>query len=307
MDQKVAKSTSLRAHEFRAVINLVGECRELGDDWNGWLDHFNRTLMGLTRSESIMFIEINDPHSLQVQLISPPVLSSAAGFTFDRDRMIEATEYAAANPRRFDFIARYLGRMSADDGVALHNRDLFQADEWRATFDMQVLGEAYGTDPTLLCFRRMPRSTKNESLDVAVSRAKGRRNFTARDCALVREAVAAIAPLMGGPLARFADPSPADLAPRARQVLACMLEGDGDKQVAARLRISTHTVNQYAKTIFQHFGVRSRTELLARWIRRGWGDQFPWVDRRSRVRRVLEDAPHPLGAQIVCSENLDNG
>jgi DNA-binding NarL/FixJ family response regulator len=83
---------------------------------------------------------------------------------------------------------------------------------------------------------------------------------------------------MGGPLARFTDPSPYELPPRARQVLACLLEGDGDKQVAARLAISGHTVNQYAKAIFQHFGVRSRAELLARWIRRGWGNTFPWVD-----------------------------
>lgn len=274
----MSKSSSLRAQDGRAIINLVGECRELGDDWKGWLDHLNRGLMKLIDADLNISGEIAGAHGTLGKPVSPPYISARAGFDFDHDRVMEATEYAAANHKLFDLVVNYMNRMMVDDGVALHNRDFYQAAEWQASFDMQVMGEAYGTDPILLCFRRLPRASRDESLDVTLSRAKGRRNFTARDCTVVREAVAAIAPLMGGPLARFADPSPADLPPRARQVLACLLEGDGDKQVAARLRISTHTVNQYAKVIFQHFGVRSRTELLARWIRRGRGDRFPWVD-----------------------------
>ena len=278
IDQKMSKSVSLRWDDGRAIINLVGECRELGDDWKGWLDHLNRGLMRLTDADLNLSGEISDPQITQSLLLTPPVITAQAGFTFDPDRVMEAAEYGVTNHKQLDFVVRYFDRMLVDDGVALHNGDFYQAAEWQASFSMQVMGNAYGTDPSLLCFRRMPRSTRNESLNVTISRAKGRRNFTARNCTVVRETVAAIAPLMGGPLARFADPSPSDLPPRARQVLACLLEGDGDKQVAARLSISTHTVNQYAKVIFQHFGVRSRTELLARWIRRGWGDKFPWVD-----------------------------
>jgi DNA-binding CsgD family transcriptional regulator len=66
----------------------------------------------------------------------------------------------------------------------------------------------------------------------------------------------------------------------ARQILACLLEGDGDKQVATRLNISRFTVNQYTKMIFQHFGVQSRPELLARWIRRGHRLPFTWAEER---------------------------
>jgi DNA-binding CsgD family transcriptional regulator len=53
------------------------------------------------------------------------------------------------------------------------------------------------------------------------------------------------------------------------------LEGDGDKQIAARLVLSKYTVNQYTKLIFRHFGVNSRPELLARWVRRGYGGRSP--------------------------------
>jgi DNA-binding NarL/FixJ family response regulator len=69
-----------------------------------------------------------------------------------------------------------------------------------------------------------------------------------------------------------------DLPPRVRQVLRCLLEGDGDKQIAVRLGLTRHTVNQYTKLLFRHFGVASRTELLARWVRRGFPAGFAWED-----------------------------
>jgi DNA-binding CsgD family transcriptional regulator len=53
-----------------------------------------------------------------------------------------------------------------------------------------------------------------------------------------------------------------------RQVLRALLEGDGDKQIARRLGLTRYTVNQYVKSLFRHFGVQSRAELLARWVRR---------------------------------------
>ena len=94
--------------------------------------------------------------------------------------------------------------------------------------------------------------------------------------ALVAEAHAAVVPLIGGPLAGFADPSPADLSPRARQVLRCLLEGDSDKEAAARLGISRFTVNEHTKEIYRHFGAQGRAELLALWVRRRWSNGFAW-------------------------------
>ena len=63
-----------------------------------------------------------------------------------------------------------------------------------------------------------------------------------------------------------------------REVLRCLLEGDSDKQVAARLKMSKHTANGHTKAIFAHFGVSGRAELLARWLRRGWGRRLAWSD-----------------------------
>jgi DNA-binding CsgD family transcriptional regulator len=52
-----------------------------------------------------------------------------------------------------------------------------------------------------------------------------------------------------------------------RQTLDCLLEGDSEKQVAVRLGLSRLTVHQYVTSLYRHFGVSSRAELLARFIR----------------------------------------
>lgn len=64
-------------------------------------------------------------------------------------------------------------------------------------------------------------------------------------------------------------PAPAvPLSPRTRQTLDCLLAGDSEKQVAARLGLSRHTVHVYVKTLYRRFGVSSRGELFARFVRR---------------------------------------
>jgi DNA-binding CsgD family transcriptional regulator len=64
---------------------------------------------------------------------------------------------------------------------------------------------------------------------------------------------------------------------RVRAVLRRLPEGDSDEQIAARPGISRHTVNQYTKAIYRRFGASARSELLARWVRRGWGARFAWA------------------------------
>ena len=69
-----------------------------------------------------------------------------------------------------------------------------------------------------------------------------------------------------------AAPSPTQavaLSPRMRQTLERLLAGDSEKEIAARLGLSRHTVHVYVKTLYRRFGVNSRGELLARFVQRG--------------------------------------
>jgi len=64
------------------------------------------------------------------------------------------------------------------------------------------------------------------------------------------------------------EPSPDKLSPRLRQTLACLLEGDSEKQVAARLSLSRATTHQYVTALYRHFRVQSRAQLLANAFKR---------------------------------------
>ena len=49
------------------------------------------------------------------------------------------------------------------------------------------------------------------------------------------------------------------------ETLQLLLAGDSEKEVAAKLNLSIHTVHDYVKTLYTHFGVSSRSDLLIKW------------------------------------------
>lgn len=91
---------------------------------------------------------------------------------------------------------------------------------------------------------------------------------------------AELGPHLGRALALSHEPSLSGLAPRVRQTLEALLEGDSEKQAAARLGLSTATVHEYVIALHRHFGVASRAELMAYFLRRARG-QPPRNDGRA--------------------------
>jgi DNA-binding NarL/FixJ family response regulator len=63
--------------------------------------------------------------------------------------------------------------------------------------------------------------------------------------------------------------SNATLTNREREILALLADGLGNKQIAARLGISTNTVKTHLELLFEKIGVSSRAEAVATGVRRG--------------------------------------
>jgi len=64
--------------------------------------------------------------------------------------------------------------------------------------------------------------------------------------------------------------APADpVTAREREILAMLAEGLGNKAIAARLGISTHTVKFHVAAILQKLGAKSRAEAVTIGVRRG--------------------------------------
>jgi len=59
------------------------------------------------------------------------------------------------------------------------------------------------------------------------------------------------------------------LTNREREILALLADGLGNKQIAARLGISTNTVKTHLELLFEKIGVSSRAVAVAASVRRG--------------------------------------
>ena len=59
-------------------------------------------------------------------------------------------------------------------------------------------------------------------------------------------------------------PAQQRLSPRQQQTLDGLMLGRSEKEVAAELGLSPHTIHEYVTSLYRIFGVRSRGELLAK-------------------------------------------
>ena len=85
--------------------------------------------------------------------------------------------------------------------------------------------------------------------------------------------VRAIRQVAAGGVAYTVRPSPAGqrrLSPREVEVVALVVEGCSNDEIAGRLGISAKTVESHLTRIFERVGVASRTELATRAVREGW-------------------------------------
>jgi DNA-binding CsgD family transcriptional regulator len=111
-----------------------------------------------------------------------------------------------------------------------------------------------------------PVSSVGHYSGIGVHRVAGKPDFTERDRRIVHLITSEIDWLHRAGVPESGAPSALPLTQRQRQVLFFLLAGDSIKQVAAKLEISAHTVNDYVKLIHKYYNVSSRGELLSKFL-----------------------------------------
>jgi DNA-binding CsgD family transcriptional regulator len=145
--------------------------------------------------------------------------------------------------------------------------------EWRHSVEFNDFIRRGGIDLALLS--RQPIGRRNRANVVVLYPPHGAAPLPERGRRLVHLAQEELGPRLGTALAVAGEPGWSTLPPRWRQALDCLLDGDSEKQAAVRLGISRLTLHDYVRGLYRHFGVSSRGELLAFFLRR-CGAAWPW-------------------------------
>lgn len=256
----MAKWDQLRFQDARAVYRLIGECRDLAAEPSLWAEH---TMRGLC------------------QLVGATAGTGGEGLLHGRDRRI-----VPLTPIQHGLDSNALGVLTAyvADGAvatdplvsAVHRTPGTLVTRTRTQI---VPDRVYYRSPVFTRYLRLaeigPRlasiyeTREGRSVNnIHLHRGPEERDFSQREQQVVDFFHAEVGPLIGRSLVSETEPHPEKLSPRLRQTLACLLDGDSEKQVAARLHLSRTTVHQYVGALYRHFGVRSRAELMSHAIKR---------------------------------------
>jgi DNA-binding CsgD family transcriptional regulator len=267
----MARSKRLSLRDVRAVFRLVGECRELGADVVAWRRHLAAGLCRLTGAQ-VGFCGENE-YSAQVwkRIIHYEDLGWACAA--DRQRAWEL--YQASGTFGQDLVAERLFRKLPIKLQTFCREQVISSREWGRSITLNDFLRRGRVDLAILSQQTFGSGTRTNT--VVLLPLFGEAPLPERSRRLVHLAQQELHPLLGTVLAAAGQPGWSSLPPRWRQTLGRLLEGDSEKQVALRLGISRATVHEYVTGLYRHFGVSSRGELLAFFIRR-YSAAPPWLE-----------------------------
>ena len=258
----MARSKRLTLREVRAVFRLVGECRELGADVTAWRRHLAAGLCRLTGAQVGLVGEL--AHSRQAWL--QPLHVADVGWSCPADRHHVLEEFVASGLYGRDLSAeRFFGILPLKLRT-VRREQIISDPEWGRSVVFNDFIRQGGLDLGILSLQGFDGGERSNSIVLYLP--FGEAPLPERGRRLVHLTQQELGPLLGTALAAAGDPGWSNLPPRWRQTLDCLLDGDSEKQAASRLGISQLTIHQYVKGLYRHFGVASRAELLAFFLRR---------------------------------------
>lgn len=191
-----------------------------------------------------------------------------------RQRAARDAYFSSPDHEADPYLAAYMRGGLAPGPSATIRHELVDDDTWYSSDHVQRFRKRAGMDSAIYCTvpaivppNDMILPGVRRGWSVCANRPWKAPPFTPRERDLVLAAFIGVTPLLRGTWNPPATPQQAalgDVPLRLRKVLACLLDGDSEKQAATKLKLSQHTVHSYVKKLYAHFGVRSRAELLVR-------------------------------------------
>ncbi|MEX0885851.1 MAG: helix-turn-helix transcriptional regulator [Phycisphaeraceae bacterium] len=245
----------VQLRELCAIYRLIARCAECGRDPQQWRSQMVLGLRPLVTAQAVCAGELADADGSSprvVQLIEHADTGPApAGRGFGDELARNATFVNLARvPGRLVTRTRQQAEASGEatpPGLAQPGEMV----DWVAS--LHHVGDAAGVAGA---------GVAGVVSFVTLHRAAGEPPFGRREHRLLHWLHYEMGRMLGTSLALARDQ--VALPPRLADVLACLTDGDSEKQIATRLKLSPHTVHTYVRRLYQRFAVQSRGELLAR-------------------------------------------
>lgn len=257
----MSRSGRVRVAEVRAAMRVVGECRDVGHDPGGWR---RRAADGVGRLLGAKVTTASEWYWRQPDGEMRPFDVHQVGLSEDDIRRYFLPFYAQPKPGDEVLLPPLRGYADAHI-VSTRMRDV-PDDIWYRSRMYTEFHTPVGLDFCAVSVWDLP-GDRVDSL--GLHRDAADRNFSERELAVLKLFHEELGRLIGPVLVAADDAhSPTRLPPRVRQTLRYLLEGDSEKQIAARMGLSRPTVHQYVTALYRHYRVSSRAELFARVLRR---------------------------------------
>jgi DNA-binding CsgD family transcriptional regulator len=255
----MSKSSLVRIRDIRSAYRLIGECRDLASTPDLWQQRLFDGVLGLVGADKASGGEGSWIRPGPVKILS------AAWSGFDQAQLSHLAAYLRSRDHVAHPILDALGHVRGTL-VTRARRQLVPDRVWYRSILFNEYQRPADCDAqvTSIC----QTSAAGAINCVGVFRRVGARDFDGRERRLLHFFHGELGPLIGRVLVSAADPQPDDLPPRLRQTLHCLLQGDSEKQVAARLGLSQATIHEYVTAVYRRFRVHSRGELMAYVMRR---------------------------------------
>jgi DNA-binding CsgD family transcriptional regulator len=252
------RSDEVRFDEFQKALQLGLELRELPQGSEVQKRHALQGMAALVGAQVTIWANV-DGVSAGGGVIRPAI---DLGWSCEAERnaflsYVDRDQWTAIDPSMPSLARAVSGPM-----CTFTREQLVDDRAWYRSDHVQGLRRAGRVDSFIYTVHAR---TSDEIAAFSLHRAWGERQFSERERRLVDLFHRACAFLHDPPF----ELSPAvarELTPRLRETLLGLARGLSEKQVAAELRLSPHTVHDYVKALHRQFGVQSRGELLARCI-----------------------------------------
>lgn len=248
----------LGLRDVQRIFRLIGEIREVGDDPKVWRPRMVQRLCRLLGAALVISSEV---HALTTR--TPGKLRIIdIGWGCDS----EGNVWEICAQRDDETLEEWRLMAGPMEPVAAPSAGAGEEKAGTAGEAMEVpvkpIKRVYGGTSFVLSQYRLPHINAVDQL--GIHRAFGAEPFSAREHKLIRLFHKELGRLWKRDALRKVKDPTRDLPPRLGQTLAELVNGLSEKEIAAKLDLSPHTIHNYVKALHQRFEVSSRGELLAK-------------------------------------------